>query len=227
LWKEGVLRYGFHGLSYEFIVGKLGNEIAGRTIIAHLGNGASMVGLKDGVPIDTSMGLTPTGGFMMGSRSGDLDPGVLLYLLRRGFDVERLEKLLNHESGLLGVSGLTHDMRTLVEKRKSDPFAADAIEMFCYQIRKFVGAFAAALGGLEMLVFTGGIGEQAAYVRQQVCTPLEHLGIVLDKEANEKNAPVISAAASGCKVRVVPTDEDLMIARHTRRVLFPELSDRP
>jgi acetate kinase len=220
---QGVLRYGFHGLSYEFVAGKLGKnkELGHRAVIAHLGNGASMVALKDGSPVDTSMGLTPTGGFMMGTRSGDLDPGVLLYLLRRGMTAGQMETLLDRQSGLLGVSGLTSDMRTLLEQGKTNPQAAKAVEMFCYQVRKFVGAFAAVLGGLDTLVFTGGIGERGAQVRAAICCGLEHLGVLLDAEKNARHAQVISAGNSKCTVRVVETDEDLMIARHTLRLVEP------
>jgi acetate kinase len=218
LWEQGIKRYGFHGLSYEYVVSKLGAALGRRAVIAHLGNGASMVALKDGVSVDTSMGLTPTGGFMMGTRSGDLDPGVVLHLLRAGYSAEKLDALLNHEAGLLGVSGESSEMRALLEKRETDPAAALAVEMFCYQVRKFVGAFAAALGGLDTLVFTGGIGEHAAMVRAEICSELQYLGIALDGAANNRNAEVISAAGSRCVVRVVETDEDLMIARHTRSV---------
>ena len=218
LWDQGIKRYGFHGLSYEYVVGKLGAELGQRAVIAHLGNGSSMVALRDGVSIDTSMGLTPTGGFMMGTRSGDLDPGALLHLLRSGYSTEKVEALLNHEAGLLGVSGESSEMRVLLEKRKRDPAADLAVQMFCYQARKFVGAFAAALNGLETLVFTGGIGEHAATVRAEICSGLQYLGIEMDGAANNRNAEIISAEGSRCVVRVVETDEDLMIARHTRSV---------
>jgi acetate kinase len=219
LWDEGVLRYGFHGLSYEFVVGKLGADLGRRAIIAHLGNGASMVALKDGVPVDTSMGLTPTGGFMMGTRSGDLDPGVLLYLLRKGWTAEQLEGLLDRQSGLVGVSAITSDMKLLLRKRDADVKASQAVEMFCYQVRKFIGAYAAVLNGLDALVFTAGIGERAAEVRAEICRGLEFLGVALDTAANARNAEVISRPGSPCVVRVVPTDEDLMIARHTRSLV--------
>jgi acetate kinase len=222
LWDQGIKRYGFHGLSYEYVVGKLGTELGQRAVVAHLGNGSSMVALRDGVSIDTSMGLTPTGGFMMGTRSGDLDPGVLLHLLRAGYSAEKLEALLNHETGLLGVSGESSEMRVLLEKRKSEPPAARAVQMFCYQVRKFVGAFAAALNGLNTLVFTGGIGEHAAEVRAEICSGLQYLGVALDVAANNRNAEVISAAGGRCVVRVVETDEDLMIARHTRSVALTQ-----
>ena len=220
LWDDGVRRYGFHGLSYEYIVSKLGRQLGSRAIIAHLGNGASMAALKEGRPVDTTMGLTPTGGFMMSTRSGDLDPGILLYLMRKGYDAAQLETLLNQQSGLLGVSGTGSDMKTLLEARASDGKAAQAIDIFCYQIRKFVGAFAAVLGGLDTLVFTGGIGERAAPVRQQICVGLEYLGVQVDEERNNQSADLVSKPGGKCAVRVIATDEDLMIARHTRRIAF-------
>jgi acetate kinase len=219
LWDEGVLRYGFHGLSYEYVVERIGGELGKRAIIAHLGNGASMVALREGRPVDTSMGLTPTGGFMMGTRTGDLDPGVLLYLLRTGRSVEEIAQLVDHRSGLLGVSGLSSDMKTLLDPSAQNADAAQAVEMFCYQIRKFIGAYAAVLGGLDTLVFTGGIGEHATPVRAAIVEGLEFLGIGLDRDANSRNAEVISAKTSRCSIRVIKTDEDLMIARHTKRVL--------
>lgn len=226
LWNEGLRRYGFHGLSYEYVVEKLGSEAQGRVIIAHLGNGASMAAVRGGKPVDTTMGFTPTGGFMMGTRSGDLDPGILLYLMNeKGYDSRRLERLVNHEAGLLGVSGLTPDMKTLLEKRGNDPDANQAVEMFCYQIRKHIGALAAVLGGLDTLVFTGGIGERAAPVRWEVCRGLEYLGIYLDPQRNAFHADTISTSESPCNVRVMPTNEDLMIARHTRKQIFPSVKN--
>ncbi len=218
LWDQGIKRYGFHGLSYEFVVGKMGEELGRRAIVAHLGNGSSMVALKDGAPMDTSMGLTPTGGFMMGTRSGDLDPGVMLYLMNKGYTADRLEKVVNHQSGLTGVSGQSSEMKVLLEKRHIDPSAALAVKMFCYQVRKFIGAFAGVLGGLDTLVFTGGIGERAAAIRAETCAGLEYLDITLDPSANGQNVGVISSPSSRCVVRVIETDEDLMIARHTRSV---------
>jgi acetate kinase len=212
------LRYGFHGLSYEFVVSKLGSALGRRAVIAHLGNGASMVALREGTVVDTSMGLTPTGGFMMGTRTGDLDPGVILYLLRQGWTTDQLETLLDRESGLLGVSGQTSDMRILLEKLGSDSNATQAVEMFCYQVRKFIGAYAAALGGLDTLVFTAGIGERSAEIRAMICKGLDFLGVELDAAANERHADVISGGCR-CTVRVVKTDEDLMIARHTLRLV--------
>lgn len=187
-------------------------------IVAHLGNGASVAAIRDGKPVDTSMGLTPAGGFMMSTRSGDLDPGILLHLLRAGYTQEQLEKMINRESGLLGVSAASSDMKTLLEKRNGDLHVEQAIQMFCYGIRKFIGGYAAALGGLDTLVFTGGIGERAAAIREEICRGLEFLGIRLDARQNAQNAAVISAPGSQCTARVIPTDEDLMIARHTRRI---------
>lgn len=222
LWEEGVRRYGFHGLSYEYVLDALGEAARGRVVIAHLGNGASMAAVRDGVPVDTTMGFTPAGGLMMGTRSGDLDPGVLIHLMReRGWGAGEIERLVNREAGLLGVSGLGPDMKTLLEARAQDPKAALAVDLFCYQARKHVGALAAALDGLDTLVFTGGIGERAAPVRLRICEGLAHLGIDLDPERNQDHADAISTARSPCAVRVIPTDEDLMIVRHTRRLLFP------
>ena len=220
LWEQGIKRYGFHGLSYEYVVDKLGAKLGQRAIVAHLGNGASMVAVKGGASVDTSMGLTPTGGFMMGTRSGDLDPGVLLHLLGEGYSAERLEKLFNHQAGLLGVSGESGDMKVLLEHRQTNPASALAVTMFCYQVRKFIGAFAAALNGLDTLVFTGGIGERAAPVREEICSGLEYLGIMFDSSANARNHEVITLPGSSCIVRVVETNEDLMIARHARHISF-------
>jgi acetate kinase len=183
-----------------------------------------MVALQRGLPIDTSMGLTPLGGFMMGTRPGDLDPGVLLWLLREGYSADKMEILLNQQAGLLGVSGQSANMKVLLEKRDSDPAADLAVKMFCYQVRKFIGAFAAALGGLNTLVFTGGIGEHAAPVREEICRELGYLGIELDDHENVRNAEIISHANSKCLVRIVQTDEDLMIARHARQVLAKTLN---
>jgi acetate kinase len=229
LWEEGVRRYGFHGISYEYIMRTLGVNPPSRLIIAHLANGASMAAVKNGRPLDTTMGFTPAGGFMMGTRSGDLDPGIILYLLNeRRFDVQGLAKLVNQESGLLGASGISSNMKTLLEQRSSEPRAALAITMFCYQLRKEIGAFTAAMGGMDLLVFTGGIGERAAPVRWEACSGLEHLGVKLDRERNDTNADTISADNSRCMVRVIPTNEDLMIARHTHQlVFFPESENTP
>jgi acetate kinase len=217
----GIQRFGFHGLSYEYVLERLGPAGRGRVVIAHLGSGASMAAVREGRAVDTTMGLTPAGGFMMGTRPGDLDPGVLLYLMReKGYDALRLDRLVNKESGLLGVSGTSGDMKTLLERRGHDEAAALAVAMFCYQARKQVGAFAAALGGLDTLVFTGGIGERAAPVRAEICDGLGHLDVRLDPARNAAHADPVSAPGSGCEVRVVLTREDLMIARHSRAVLF-------
>jgi acetate kinase len=221
LWDEGLRRYGFHGLSYEYIVETLGAAAHGRTIIAHLGNGASLAAVRDGQPFDTTMGFTPTGGCMMGTRSGDLDPGILLYLMHeKHYDARQIEHLVNHEAGLLGVSGISPDMKTLLDKRESEPHAAQAVEMFCYALRKYIGALTAVLGGLDTLVFTGGIGERAAPVRWEVCRGLEYLGLHLDPQRNAVHADPSSTPHSSCTVRVIPTNEDLMIARHTRVLIF-------
>ncbi len=222
--ETGLVRFGFHGLSYEYIVEKLRGidpEAAdGRVVVAHLGNGASMAAVRGGVGIDTTMGFTPTGGLVMGTRSGDLDPGVLVYLIEsKGMRSDALSKLVNQESGLLGVSGISADMRDLLTKEPSDPAAAEAVDLFCYQARKFLGALVAVLGGLDTLVFTGGIGEQAASVRERICRGFAYLGLELDRRQNAAHAPIISRESSRAVVRVMKTDEDLMIARHTARIL--------
>ena len=217
----GIERFGFHGLSYEYVVERLGAAGRGRVVIAHLGNGASMAAVRQGRAVDTTMGFTPAGGFMMGTRTGDLDPGVLLYLMREnGYDAPRLDRLVNKESGLLGVSGVSADMKTLLERRAHDEAAALAVAMFCYHARKQIGAFAAAMDGLDTLVFTGGIGERAAPVRAEICAGLGHLGVRLDPARNAAHEDPASVAAGGCTVRIVPTREDMMIARHSRAVLF-------
>jgi acetate kinase len=221
LWDAGVRRYGFHGISYQYIMHALGADIPARLVIAHLGNGASMAAVKNGRPFDTTMGLTPAGGFMMGTRPGDLDPGVILYLLEaKGYDSARLSELVNLKSGLLGVSGLSSDVKALLDARATNAPAAEAIAMFCYQAKKTIGALAAALGGLDLLVFTGGIGEHAAPVRAEVCDGLAHLGIAIDPARNAANADTISVDSSACKVRVIVTNENLMVARDTARLLF-------
>jgi len=224
LWNLGVRRYGFHGLSYESIMDMLRRvdpaAAGGRVIIAHLGNGASMAAVHRGSGVDTTMGLTPTGGLVMGTRSGDLDPGVLLYLLQaQGMSPAEINTLVNQRSGLLGISGSTADMRDLLDKESRDPRAAAAIALFCYQARKFVGALAAVLGGLDTLIFTGGIGEHAAPIRARICAGMDFLGIQLDERRNAAHASIISRDDSAATVRVMPTDEDLMIARHTYRLL--------
>ena len=232
---KGIQRYGFHGLSYAFLMeelARLGDPTAtkGRVILAHLGNGASMAAVRDGKSIDTSMGFTPTAGLVMSTRSGDLDPGLVSYLTRtEKMTVPQFQKIVNHESGLLGVSETSSDMRDLIDQEKQDVRAAEAVDLFCYQARKWIGSYAAALGGLDTLVFAGGIGENAAQVRARICEGLNFLGIKLDKTRNKKNAPVISPGASSVKVRVIRTDEELMIARSVCRVLNlnPKKEDQP
>ena len=221
LYEEGVRRYGFHGLSFEYVLDSVKSASQGRTIIAHLGYGSSMAAVLDGQPMDTTMGLTPTGGLMMSTRCGDLDPGILFYLMNeKGFNAQRLDQLLNMESGLLGVSGISPDMKTLLDIRKKEPAAAEAVEMFCYQVRKQIGSLAAALGGLDNLIFTGGIGERAAPVRREICEGLEHLGVHIDVQRNQIHADVITVPQSACTCRIVMTDEELMIARHTCKLFF-------
>ncbi len=218
-WQMGIRRYGFHGLSCESIVHALGTDLAPRTVIAHLGNGASVTAVKEGCSMETTMGLTPTGGVMMGTRSGDLDPGLLLHLLRdQAYTAQQLDRLLNHEAGLLGVSGKSSEMRELLQASSTDAAARLAVEMFCYSVKKAVGSLAAVLGGLELLVFSGGIGEHAAPVRAAISAGLGYLGIAIDTEANARHAGVISTSGSRCVVRVVPSDEDLQIARHCLRL---------
>jgi acetate kinase len=221
LFDEGIHRYGFHGLSYESIVYQLGKELPSRTVMAHLGSGASLAALKVGRSVDTSMGLTPTGGIPMATRIGDLDPGVLLYLLRaKSMNVDSLEKMLNRESGLSGLSGGTADMRELEESANAGDHKAQlAIDIFCLAIRKYVAAYSAVLEGLDMLVFAGGIGEHSPPVRSTVCNGLKFLGIDLDESANQAPSGVISRPGSKILVRVVESQEDEQIARHCRTLV--------
>jgi acetate kinase len=216
LGREGIERYGFHGLSCESILHRLGRAAPDRLVIAHLGNGASVTAVRGGRSIDTSMGLTPTGGVIMGTRCGDLDPGVLAYLVRvKGFDAARLEECIDHRSGLLGISGLSSDMRRLHEAAPANPRARLAIEMFCHAARKQIAAMIAALDGIDLLVFTGGIGEHDAEVRGAICAGLSWVGIELDAARNRSAADVISRSGSACSVRVLPALEDEQIARHS------------
>lgn len=222
LGDSGVVRYGFHGLSYEYITTTLRErgELPSRTIIAHLGNGASIAAVRDGVSIDTSMGMTPAGGLVMSTRSGDLDPGVLLYLSRaRGFSLAQLDEAVNHRGGLLGISKRSGDVRGLLAARDSDQNAREAIDIFCYQVRKFIGAYAAALGGLDLLVFTGGIGEHSPEIRAQICEGLDFLGIRLDPSLNRDGKALISTTSGSVAVRAMKTQEEAMIARHLRELL--------
>ena len=222
---KGVQRYGFHGLSYAYLMeelARLGGPAAtkGRVILAHLGNGASMAAVLDGKSIDTSMGFTPTAGLAMSTRTGDLDPGVAPYLARtEQMTSEQFYEMANHKSGLLGVSEISSDMRDLLAAEAHDIRAAEAVALFCYQAKKWIGAFAAALGGLDTLVFAGGIGENAPLVRARICDGLGFLGIALSESRNAETAGVISTDASRATVRVIRTDEDLMIARSVRGTL--------
>jgi acetate kinase len=222
LAEAGIVRYGFHGLSYEYVTSTLGarGQLGARTVVAHLGNGASMAAIADGKCVDTSMGFTPAGGFVMSTRSGDIDPGVLLYLLEeRRMSVAEVEALVRSTGGLLGLSETASDMRDLLARAASDERAADAVAVFCYQVRKFLGAYVAVLHGLDTLVFTGGIGENAAEIRARVCASLDCFGIELDPDANAAGAPIISRDGASVTVHVVHTDEESVIARQTLRVL--------
>jgi acetate kinase len=218
---KGVQRYGFHGLSYAFLMEELervaGPRAArGRVILAHLGNGASLAAVRDGKPIDTSMGLTPTAGIPMSTRSGDLDPGIIWYLARtEKMSAKQFNEMVNFQSGLLGISETSSDMRDLLSRENEDSRAAEAVALFCYQVKKWIGAFAAALGGLDTLVFSGGIGENAPPIRWRISENMEFLGIRLDPIRNDSNAPIISLDHSPTTVRVMKTNEELMIARHT------------
>lgn len=194
LWDRGLRRYGFHGLSYEYVVERLGPQTPGRLIIAHLGSGASLAAVKDGFPVDTTMGVSALGGLMMGTRPGDLDPGVLVSLMQHGYDPATISRLLEEECGLLGVSETTADVAALLERRAVDTRAAEALELFVYVARKHIGALTAVLGGLDLLVFTGGIGEHAAPVRDAI---------------------VAGLAPPKPEIRVVPTNENFVVARHT------------
>jgi acetate kinase len=215
-----VRRYGFHGISCEYVVVTLGAAATrGRVIVAHLGSGASLTAVKDGVSVDTTMGFTPTGGLVMGTRPGDLDPGLVLHLLRSGYDAERLQRLFDVESGLLGLSETTADVRDLLARRATDPRAALALDVFCFSARRWIGAMAASLGGLDTLVFTGGIGEHSAEMRADIARGLEHLGVRLDVKRNGRGDTLVSTDGAPCAVRVIATDEERMLARHAGALL--------
>jgi len=223
--KIGIQKYGFHGLSYAWLIEELarvaGKRVAnGRVILAHLGNGASLAAVFKGKSIDTSMGLTPAGGLMMGSRPGDLDPGVAWYMMKsENLTPKQFNNLINHESGLLGISETSSDMRDLLVQETSDVRAAEAIELFCYQAKKWIGAFAAVLSGVDMLVFTGGIGENCRVVRSRICEGLGFLGIEIDEKQNMVNSPVISKDKRQVTVRIIHTDEEFMIARTVNQII--------
>ena len=236
---EGVRRYGFHGLSYESVIAAfraspatgLAPAVPARLVVAHLGNGASLCAIANGRSVDTSMGLTPTGGIPMGTRTGDLDPGVVLFMARSGtarggtarngnLDLNELESVLNHESGLAGLSGGISDLRELTTTANQGSVAANqAITIFCRSIAKTIASYAAVLGGLDTLVFTGGIGEHSALVREQVCRQLSFLGVILDEQANQRHASIISQQNSQVAARVISADEDGRIAHHVRALL--------
>jgi len=224
---KGVERYGFHGLSYAYLMEELGRvdpkAAKGRVILAHLGNGASLAAVRDGKSIDTSMGFTPSSGLMMSTRTGDLDPGLIYYLARtERMTAAQFQHMVNHESGLLGVSQVGSDMRDLLSKEAANAQVAEAVDLFCYQAKKWIGSFAAVLGGLDTLVFAGGIGENAPTVRTRICEGLGFLGVQLSKPRNAKAADIISTDSSCATVRVIRTDEELMIARSVRRILANE-----
>ncbi len=222
---DGICRYGFHGLSYEYILQELekeaGSEISrGRIIIAHLGNGASMAAVKERKSQDTTMGFTPSGGLIMSTRSGDLDPGVIIYLQKeKKLNIDEINKLVNEESGLMGISGKSSDMKELLESENRNDKAALAINMFCYQAKKYLGALTSVLGGLDTLIFTGGIGENSSEIRQRICQNMDYLGITLNDEKNKGNEKIISTGKSKVTVRVMKTNEELMISRHSYGIL--------
>ena len=228
---QGIHRYGFHGLSYEFLMEELirtegATRARGRIILAHLGNGASLAAVRDGKSIDTSMGFTPAAGVPMGTRSGDLDPGLVGYLARtEGMDAKQFNEMVNFKSGLLGISETSFDMRELLGRETSDPRAADAVALFCYQIRKWIGAFTAALCGLDTLVFAGGVGENSPVVRARICAGLGFLGIELDSVRNDGNVDLISTDSAKVNVRVMRTNEERMIARSVWRILKPDAKE--
>jgi acetate kinase len=228
---RGVRRYGFHGLSYAYLLEELARVAGpaaarGRLVLAHLGNGASLAAVRDGQPVDTSMSFTPTAGLPMSTRSGDLDPGLVWYLAQvEQVDAQQFNEMVNFQSGLLGVSETSSDMRDLLKAEAGDVRAAEAVALFCYQVKKFIGAFAAALGGLDSLVFAGGIGEHAPAVRARICDGLGFLGVALDAERNAADAAVISADAGRVAVRVMRTDEEYMIAKLVCQVLGLPLNE--
>jgi acetate kinase len=222
---KGLRRYGFHGLSYAFLLEDLRRNAGaaaaeGHVVMAHLGNGSSLAAVQAGRCVDTSMGFTPIGGVVMSTRSGDLDPGVVTFITRsEGLDADQVEHLLSHRSGLLGISGVSGDMRDLLAREATDPASQLAVAIYCYEIKKRIGAYAAVLGGLDTLIFSGGIGEHAPVIRSRICRGLQFLGIELDESLNQHNAPVISHSHAAVTVRVIATDEELMIARAIHQVL--------
>ncbi len=221
---KGMERYGFHGLSFAYLMEELTRldpvAAKGRVILAHLGNGASLAAVRGGKSVDTSMGFTPSSGLVMSTRSGDLDPGMAYYLARtQKMTASKFQHMVNHESGLLGISGSSSDLRDLCSRESRDQRAAQAVQLFCYQVSKWIGSFAAALGGLDTLVFSAGIGENSPLIRKRICKDLDFLGIELNSLQNRCNAPVISQVLAPVKVRVIHTNEELMIARSVTRLL--------
>ena len=222
---NGIQRYGFHGLSYSYLLEELervaGSKAAqGKIILAHLGSGASLAAVKDGKSIDTSMGFTPSSGLPMSTRTGDIDPGVMLYLMKHeNLGAQQIGKLINHQSGLLGISETSSEMQELLKNEASDNRAAEAVELFCYQTKKWIGSFAAALGGLDALIFSGGMGEHSAEIRKRLCSNLQFLGIETDENRNLKNEAIISTDRSTVTIRVIKTNEELMIAKLTCRIM--------
>jgi acetate kinase len=221
----GIRRYGFHGLSYSYLIEELA-RVAGekaaqdRVILAHLGSGASLAAVSEGKSIDTSMGFTPAGGLTMGTRPGDLDPGVAWYMMKsENLTPKEFNKIINHDSGLLGISETSSDMQDLLAKENEDVRAAEAVELFCYQVKKWIGSFAAALGGLDTLVFAGGIGENCPIIRSRICQGLGFLGIEIEEKRNKVNAPIVSTENGKTAVRVIQTDEELMIAKTVSQIL--------
>jgi acetate kinase len=219
---QGLLRYGFHGLSYEYVVQEVGAQNLGRAVVAHLGNGASLAAVVGGKSVDTTMGFSPAGGLVMGTRMGDVDPGLLVHIMQQGHGAAAIEDLVNRKAGLLGISGTTADVRDLLEKRGTDPRAALALDVFVWSARKWIGAMAASAAGIDTLVFTGGIGENSPPIRAAIAAGLEHLGVTLDPDRNARGpaAPggLVSTDGARCKVRVVRTDEERVVARQAARV---------
>ena len=222
--RGSIRKYGFHGLSYEYIYAKLECQYPDirqkRIVIAHLGSGASMVAITSGEGQDTSMGFTPAGGFMMGSRTGDMDPGVLIYLLgQMNYSAQQLNELVNHQSGLKGVSGISGDMQVLLQRQATDIHAKEAIELFCYQAKKQLGALIAVLGGLDILVFTGGIGEKAPLIRNLICNNMEFAGVLIGEQLNNENEAIISTAGATVTIHVMATSEERMMAEHAIKLI--------
>jgi acetate kinase len=223
--REGIRRYGFHGLSFSYLLEELAHKGEpavknGRIILAHLGNGASLAAVRNGSCIDTSMGFTPSAGIMMGTRPGDLDPGIASVIMNKeGLTPEGYNDLINHSCGLLGVSETSSDMQDLLAREAEDIRAAEAVNLFCYQVKKWIGSYTAVLGGLDALIFSGGIGEHAAQIRSRICEGLQFMGIELNENQNQSGDQIISSKRSGVKVYVIPTDEELMIAKMVNRVL--------